>query len=237
MQAFDGISEKNLAKRIIVFDLEDILVSAKAENRPDKKKLVGLLEKLSALEKKISGFKLFLVSGYAAEQGWKRLKESGLEKFFKPENVFFVNKKHIDSMEEVDRQRYLKEIEGNGFFQDDYFKQTVLKKISDDASDKKQIVFICHDLLTDAYYSLRFSGVDLALVKKSLSLKHEKAKAIIKGLAYIQLDWGDFRKLLLGKKPSPNYFLLKRFIGNYLQRELVGGLQIDASGLAFKKNN
>lgn len=236
MPGINGLNEQNLKKKIVAFDLEDILISGQIAKGINAQKARDLLSNLSTLEKKISGFGLFLVSGFSAAAGKKKLAESGLEKFFKPENVFFVGQGYVDSMEEFDRQRYLRGIGNNGLFQDEYFKQKALQKISE-ARNKDEIVFACHDLLSDAYYSQRFSGVDAALVKGALSLKHVRVDKILKGLLYVNLNWADFKKLLLGKKHKPNYSVLKKFIENYLQRELIGGLQINAGALAMKREN
>lgn len=213
--------------------------------RPIKQKnAVELLEKLSALEKAFPFFHLALVSGYSVDEGWKKLRKTGFEKFFLQENVFFAGRDFIDSMTEVDRQRYLEKIAADALFQDDYFKQKVLGGLLAKWNlEKAELVFVCHDLLTDAYYSKRFSGVSTALVKEALSLRHAKTNRLVSGLNYVSLDWKDFRKLLLGKLPAQDYSFLEQFIANFLSRELVGEMQLKAGLLgkarlaAKDKNN
>ncbi len=234
MKSVDGISQKNLKKKCIAFDLEDVLAIGAMSGEIRQAKALELLEKLSLLEKNVPVFKLALVSGYSAGEGWKKLDATGFQKFFRPENVFFAEKDYVDSMGEVDRQRHLENLGKNPLFQDDYFKQKALAKLVEAGHlEKNEIVFVGHDLLTDAYYSQRFSRIHVALIKNALSLRHAKSKIIVKGLTYLALDWADFKKLLLGKKPEPDYSFLKRFIENYLSKELVGSMGLTA-GLVGK---
>lgn len=236
MQKLCGFNGQNLKKKILVFDLEDILISGQIAKNIDKKKVFDVLEKLSALEKNVPAFRLFLVSGYSKKEGMKKLAENNLLRFFKPGHVFFPEKGYLNSMAEVDKARYSQRLAKDPLFQDEYFKQVVLEKISKDFQfEKSRMVFIGHDLLTEAFYSQRFSKVDVALVKEALSLRHQKTKNLVKGLIYLNFSWADFKKLLLGKKPAPDYSFLKRFIENYLQREIIGGMQINASALLMKK--
>ncbi len=230
MKSVDGISWQDLKKKCIAFDLEDVLAIGAISGEIMQAKALELLEKLSLLEKNVPVFKLALVSGYSAEEGWKKLNAAGVQKFFRPENIFFAEKEYVDSMGEIDRKRHLENIGKNPLFQDDYFKQKALAKLVEaERLEKNEIVFVGHDLLTDAYYSQRFSCIHAALIKNALSLRHAKSKIIVKGLTYLALDWKDFKKLLLGKKPEPDYSFLKRFIENYLSQELVGGTALAAS--------
>lgn len=234
MKSVDGINEQNLKKKCVALDLDDVLAIGAISININQAKTLELLEKLSLLEQNVPVFKLALVSGYSREQGWKKLKETGFQKFFRPENVFFAEKEYVDSMDEIDRQKHLDNMAKDPLFQDDYFKQKALEKlVAAENIGKDEVVFVGHDLLTDAYYSQRFSGVHVALIKNALSLRHIKSKIVIKGLTYLALDWKDFKKLLLGKKPQPNYSYLKRFIENYLSKELFGSMDF-AAGLAGK---
>ena len=164
MKSVYGITASILAKDCVAFGLDDILSAGSVSGPINRAKAMELLEKLSKLEKEVQGFRLALVSGYSAEEGWKKLNATGFQKFFLPENVFFADKAYVDSMGEIDRQRHLENIAKDALFQDDYFKQKALSRIVEDGKlEKSRVVFVGHDLLTDAYYSQRFSGIHVAL--------------------------------------------------------------------------
>ncbi|GEM_PF-2450819 len=234
MKTIGGINPKNLKIKCIALDFDDIIASGAINPRVKRGKALELLQKLSEIEKHSGGFVLALVSGYSRVLGQKKLEESGFAVFFKPENVFFAGQDYLDSMAEVDRQRHNANVAKNAFFQDDYFKQKALEKLLERESlDKSRVFFVAHDLLTDAYYSQRFSRVQVALVKGALSLRHVPITHVVKGLVYVNLDWKDFRKLLLGRFPEEDFSFLRRFVENYLARELVGRTQL-AAGLLGK---
>jgi hypothetical protein len=223
-----------LKKKCLAFDLDDVLSAGKNSGEINNAKAKELLQKLSNLEKQDHSFKLALVSGFSEEAGKKKLEETGLSLFFKPENVFFVDNEYLEAMEEVDRQRYNEKLSSNQNYQDDFFKQKALERlVSSTGLSKEDIVLVGHDLLVDAYYSRRFSGVHVVLLRGSLSLRHEKTIVSIQGLTFIDLEWKQFRMLLLGELPEPDYSFLDRFIQNFLSQELVGN-NLLAAGLAGK---
>ncbi|HIH08540.1 MAG TPA: hypothetical protein HA237_04175 [Candidatus Diapherotrites archaeon] len=218
---------EKFVKTKIFFKLSNVLLPGSVLKNVDSKKVEALLQGLKKLEEK-NRVELFVILGQKDDVAKKKLAESGLNRFFKKENIFCVTKDYIQDKAEFDRDRHLKALEEDPHFRDDYFKVSILKKIVGIVFPADEIIFIGHDLLTDGFYLREFVGVDVAFVKKALSERNEKSGKVLKGLYYVDLDINDFRKLLLGKKPKPDYRFLQAHIYANLKKQLFGDKLMDA---------
>ena len=214
-----------LKKKAIFLGLGDVLIPGDADKKVDEKKVKEILEKLQDLEKKNS-ITLFLITGLHEEVAVKKIKKSGIAKYFKKENIYYVTKDYIQQKHEIDRQRHLAQLDKDPEFNDRYFKQYIIKKIIDRGKiPKEEMLLIGHDIWTDAFYTMRFSGIDFALLKEGLSERGKKSSKIIKGLIYARRDWKNFHKLLLGRFKKPDYQFLENYIYSELKQQLFGDLE------------
>lgn len=218
-----GISEKQLKKRVIFFGLEDVLVPGRVDESIDLKEVQKILSKISGLAKKFKGFHIVLITGYSEKKAKEKIKHFGLGKFFPPEKIFWVTQKYIDSKADIDKQLYLQKIKKDPCFKDEYFKQKIIQEIGEKlGARKEEMLFICHDVWSEGFYTRRFSGIDFALISSAHSRLDKKEERRINGLTYIERKWADVRELLIGKKPKPSYEYLDNYVHDTIKEEFFG---------------
>jgi len=221
--AIEGITNENLKKKYVFFSLDDVLISGEIDKDVDCDKVNEILGNLQKLEKELD-FHMFLISSVAEKPTDERIKKCGIKKYFKAENVFCVDKEYIDSKDELDKTRLEKQLKDDHEFSDEYFKQHIINNyILEKDIQKEMVVLIGHDVWTDAFYTRKFSQIDVALVKEAYSERHRESKHFVKGLIYLRREWGEFRKLLLGQFPDPDYSTLDKYVYRVFQTHLFEG--------------
>jgi hypothetical protein len=154
----------------------------------------------------------------------QKLKEFSLTKFFPEEKVLAVNYAFIQKMTEIDREIYEKKCAEDTECKDEYARQVQLQELMEkNHLSPEQILFVGHDYWFDAFYTRRFSKVDVALVESALSNKGHLATERVDGLWHISLKWEELLPLIEGKGPSINYAPLDAFIVTSISKELFGG--------------
>jgi hypothetical protein len=211
---------EQIKKKVVLISLEDVLVPGKVIKEVNKKGIKEILENLSKLDKE-GKITLILVSGFKKDVMEKKISENSLGKFFRPENIHCATEDYISKREEVDRKRHEKNIKENPSFNDAYVKVQVVDLLMMSGIPGEDIIYFGHDLMTDAFYLHRYTGIDAALLKQSLSLNHAKAK-MIKGLIYVNLTWQDFKKVIYGKRKVESYAGLETMIFTMLKEQLFG---------------
>ncbi|MFH1225347.1 MAG: hypothetical protein V1676_06120 [Candidatus Diapherotrites archaeon] len=224
-----------LCKKTLIFlCMEDVLTPGRVSEKVDVREVKKILQNLHALEGK-GTLALVLLSGSPEEKTKKTLKEHGFAEFFKPENVFAVAKGYLDSKSEADRLLYEKNIAKDPQFKDEYFKQHVIMEfIRRGEVPKERMLLLGHDLLTDGFYTLRFSGIDFALLEDAHSERHAKKDAKIKGLVYFRRTWGGVRKLI-SYFPEHDYSGLEKFIFEELREHLCRDTKLGALAAIGKR--
>lgn len=236
MASIGGLDTTKLAKKIILFGLEDVLVPGKMDSKVDRKAVVQILENLLALEKAVPDFHFFVVSGSTPENAMALLKKSRLDLVCPLDHCFFVDATYIGSKEEVDKKIYQASVSKDPFFKDEFFKQVMIEKISSQFGVPiEKMVLVGNDLWFVGFYTVRFSKIDFALVKSALSWHNQKQKEIIRGLTYINRTWSDVRKLLTGGFPPNNLASFNLAVENFLRKELLTPQTLGAIADAKKK--
>ncbi len=223
------ISAGNVKKKIFFFSLEGVLMPGNTGQRISLRKAASLLSFMASLEKQ-GLIQIFLVVGLQEEKAREKISASGTAKFFSPERIFFVTKEYIDSKGEIDRARHVASLESDPWFADEFFKQHILMQLI--ASGKilrEETVLVGHDLWFDAFYTSRFSGVDFALIKESLSERNSPVSEKIQWLNCVRLSRKDFEKIILGKSGQNNVKLLEARVFEAMGKELLKG--VDLSGI------
>ena len=237
MPKLDLIPEQQLKKHALVFCLDNVLIPGDIAQKINRNEIEEILQNLREMELRYKNFRVFAVSGAKAREAKGIIAENGLNAYFDDANIFGVTQSYIDSKEAIDKERYKIELQKNPRFRDEFFKQYAIDKeiIEKRGIPRENILLICHDLLTDAFYTLRFSQVDFALVKDALSYRHLPIKEMIKGLVYLNMGWKDFKKLLLGKSKKGNTKFLESYVYSRLQKDVIGGFGIDVKTIELKK--
>lgn len=237
MPKLDLIPEQQLKKHALVFCLDSVLIPGDIAQKISKGAVEEILNNLHEMELRYKNFHVFVVSGAKTEEAKSIMAENGLNSYFNGANIFGVTQAYIDSKEPIDKERYEIELQKNPRFRDEFFKQYAIDKeiIEKRGIPRENILLICHDLLTDAFYTLRFSQVDFALVKGALSYRHLPVKEVIKGLVYLNMNWRDFKKLLLGKSKKGDTKFLESYVYSRLQKDVIGGFGIDVKTIELKK--
>jgi len=235
-----GLNERTIIRKNILFSLSDVLVFGSVNKKLSKLKASKLFKFLKPLEKN-GLISLYLIVGQDEKKAIKKIKEYGIEKFFKKENMFFVTKEYIKEKEEIDRERHLANLDKDADFVDEFFKQRVLMDlIAEGKITREDSALICHDIWFDAFYCMRFSGVDFFIVESSLSERNQPLPEKISGLNYIKLGEADIKKILTDKFPRQDLRFLESYIFNKLKLELFEGTKIDSlvkKSVAGKKPN
>ncbi|PIN85609.1 MAG: hypothetical protein COV47_01305 [Candidatus Diapherotrites archaeon CG11_big_fil_rev_8_21_14_0_20_37_9] len=221
------LTAQNIVKKHLFLSLSNVLVPGLGLKEVSKEKAHALLKFLSGIEK--SGFiSIYLVSGMPRENAEKAITDSGIGKFFKKENIFLLSKDYLDSKDELDRARHEKNVKDDPDFVDEYFKQHVFMDfISLGKCIPEEMAFVGNDIWFDAFYTTRFSKIDFFIVKEALCERNRLMPADIKGLNYVSLSEADFRKIIVGKFPSPDLQPLENYVFNKLKLELFQGTQIE----------
>ncbi|MCR4368584.1 MAG: hypothetical protein NUV67_01620 [archaeon] len=221
------LDEKNAVKRNLFFVHDDVLAPGLINPKVDAKKIASAMEFLSGLEKKgVVSLRLFL--GFEEKKAKEKLSKSPAAKHFKKENIHFVTKEYLNSLEEMDRERRLANLESDPDFVDEFFKQRAMDDLfAQGAATREDSALICHDIWFDAFYSTRFSGVDFFIVKESLSERNRPLPEKINGLNYISFAEEDLKKIILGKFPRQDVRFLETYVFNKLKLELFDGTKLD----------
>ncbi len=237
MPKADLIPEQQLKKHALVFCLDNVLISGDIAQKISKNAIEEILNNLHEMELRYKNFHVFVVSGADEKYIGETLAANALSDYFQKENILYVTQSYIDSKEPIDKERYYIELKKNPAFRDEFFKQYAIDReiIEKRGIPRENILLICHDLLTDAFYTLRFSQVDFALVKDALSYRHLPIKEVIKGLVYLNMNWRDFKKLLLGKSRKGDTKFLESYVYSRLQKDVIGGFGIDVKTIELKK--
>ncbi len=237
MPKLDLIPEQQLKKHAVVFCLDNVLIPGEIAQKINKNAVEEILNNLHEMETRYKNFHVFVVSGAKTGEAKNIIAENGLNPYFNGANIFGVTQEYVDSKEPIDKERYEIELQKNPRFRDEFFKQYAIDReiVEKRGIPRESILLICHDLLTDAFYTLRFSQVDFALVKDALSYRHLPIKEVIKGLAYLNMSWKDFRKLLLGKSRKGDTKFLESYVYSRLQKDVIGGFGIDVKTIELKK--
>ena len=119
---------------------------------------------------------------------------------------------------------YLKKLEEDPQYKDEFLKQKIIEKFAKEHGiSKDEMVLIGHDIWFDGFYTMKFSGIDFALLKESYSMMGQKFDTIIKDLTYINRTWADVMDLIMGKKPKPNLQCLASFANKTFRDKLLAG--------------
>jgi len=210
----------SIKKKVVLISLEDVLVPGRVVNEVNRKNIKEILTNLSKLEKE-GKITLVLVSGFKKDVLEKKIAGNSIGRYLKPENIHCATEEYLTKREEVDRKRHEKNIKENPDFNDAYLKVQVVDYLLMSGIPKEDIVYFGHDLMTDAFYLRRYGGVDVALLKPSLSMNHKPHK-MIKGLIYVNPTWADFRKVIYGKRKAESYVALETIIFSMLKEQLFG---------------
>ena len=215
------LNAKNAKKRFLFFVPEDVLFSGPVNGSISFEKNLGVLEFLKDLESK-GIVELFLICGRERAKASDEIAKNGLDRFLRKENIFFITDSYLNSKEEVDRERYVSNLEKDPGFIDEFFKQRVIMDLNASGTvSREECVLIGHDLWFDGFYTSRFSGIDFALIRESLSERHVPSQDIPKWIHCIDFTIFDFTSLILGKQPKQDTKMLETYIFRKLSRELV----------------
>jgi len=222
-------SGAQLAKKCLIFGLEDVLIPGKLDKNVKMKNVFSILKKLKGLEEKFPKFRFFAITGYSANEAFKRLEQFKLGEYFPEGRVYYVNQKYLSGREDIDRQLYEKKISENPEFKDEYFKQVIIEEIEAQYNySKEEMVLVGHDLWTEGYYTMRFSKIDFALIRSAHSSLGERKPDEIKGINYIERNWADIERLLKAELPKPDYAMLDKFVINKMKEKLFEGTKMGA---------
>jgi hypothetical protein len=226
-----AVNESDLKKKVVFFGFEDVLVPGKVEKNIDSKKVTEILTNLQELKKSVPAFHFYLMTGHRQEQAEKKLKEFGLDKFFKKENTLFVTDDYVEDKAKVDRERYAENLAKDPKFKDEYFKQVTINELKKELGvSEEEMVLICHELVSEAFYTMRFSKIDFAVIESAQSYLNKKFDEKIKGLTYIKREWPDIKKILLGEKGKPDLTAFEKLIFKKLKESLMDTQSIKVIG-------
>lgn len=172
------------------------------------------LKELLNLEKK--GIDSYLILGkYKKDIDFEKFKE-----YFKTENIFYISKKYLDSLSELDKK--LKEEKYKSQkkeYYDAYYKIFFFQK--ECLFDQSDILYIGHDIWTDAYYLSNFTSVDFVLLKDLLTNNENQKIPEIKDLYILDLSLDKIKEHLFSEK-TYNYFSLNSYVKKQLYSQIFG---------------
>jgi hypothetical protein len=216
--------EKPLAKTMVVFSLEDVLIPGTCEPELDSRMVKKWLSSLQAYAQKHPPLHAYIVSGFTQSVCNKKMNEFGLNPFFSPERVFGVNEAYLSKMEPVDLERYSQRCENDPYCKDEYFRQVqMMELMKREGQDASKLVLVGRDYWFDGFYTRRFSNVDVAFIESALSSRGKPMDERMEGLWYIDRTWGKLKKIIEGKVPTPNYAPLDAYVNITMTQELLGG--------------
>lgn len=213
-----------LRKTALFLCMEDVLVPGKIDSGVDAAEVRKILGNLHRMEEK-NALTMVLISGYCEKIAKRLVGKFGLGSFFRGENIFSVTEDYINSKAEIDREMHLANLKKDASFKDEYFKQHIIRQFLEKGIPKEQMLLIGHDAWTDGFYTMRFSGIDFALVREAYSERHKAARERVKGLVYIKRKWGDIRRVIKNF-PKPDYSALDRHCYETMKEHLLGDAKI-----------
>ena len=223
MDWLSGISESDVKKKAVFFGLEDTLAPGQVDKNVDLEEVKRILSNLFRLREKFPFFEFCLLSGRKTERALATAKESGLDTMFPEGNIFGVSAQYLSEKNEIDRERYEKAVAQNQDYKDEFSKQ---KAIEDFLALKgigiHEAVLVDHDVWTGAFYTMRFSKVDFALVEEAYSFNSQPKEDRVKGLTYIHRNWDDILGLVLGKKGNADNSALQKFVDRTISGAILG---------------
>ncbi len=209
-------------KKIIVFSLENVLVSGKAVEHVDLSQSKRLVKSVSAFAQK-RNISVYVISAHTQKIAENKLNESGLRSFFSPDHVVGVHAHYIESMQPIDRERYEAKCKDDETCTDEYFRQVALQEIiQKEGVSPAQIVLVGHDLWFDGFYTRRYSNVDVFFVEKNLRSRGHPISEKVEGIWQGTLSFSTIKKIAEGKMPAPNYTPLDTWASVTLTQELFG---------------
>lgn len=178
------------------------------------KKNKEFLKELFNLKEK--GIEFFLILGkYEKDIDLKDFKE-----YFKKENIFYISKKYLESLSELDQKlKQEKYKTQKKEYYDEYYKIFFFQK--ECLFDQSEILYIGHDIWTDAYYLSNFTSVDFVLLKDILTNNADKKIPDIKDLYILDLNIDQIKEHLFSEKIY-NYFPLNNYVKKQLYSKIFG---------------
>ncbi|HLC37072.1 MAG TPA: hypothetical protein VJK05_05715 [archaeon] len=214
------INKKNLKKTHLFIGLEDVLIPGNAEKEINLSEVKKIIRNLIQLNEKVPEFDFFILTGLREKEALKRIRNFPFLNEVK-DKIMSVTEGYIDSKEPQDKEFYLKRLNENHEFKDEYFKQTVIQGFIGKGVGREKIELIGHDVWTDGFYTTKFSNVDFALIKSSLTHLDNPLNQEIPGVVYIERTWKDFKKILLGELKKPSLEELDKYVLNYFRKHLI----------------
>lgn len=200
--------------KYLYFGLFDVLIKGKLNKRPDTSYLSELVE--FSKDQKIN---LGLITGLEKDNSEKILFENGVDSYFKKDNIIDISEDYYESLNEIDKDIKKQAKEKDPNYSDEYFKVYYLnKKFS---SSKEGILFLGHDIWTDAYYLHKYSNINSILLKETLSNNHAPNLTEIKGLNIVNSNIDEIKNYLVESKEF-NYSSLDSYANKLLYSEIFG---------------
>jgi len=223
MDWLSAISESDIKKRAVFFGLEDALVPGEIDKNVDMAEVKRILSNLSALRQKFPFFEFCLLSGRKIERARATAREFGIASMFPEGNIFGVSEKYLSEKTEIDRKRYETAVAENPDYKDEFFKQKAIEKfLGKKGIAKDAAVLVDHDVWTGAFYTMRFSKIDFALVGEAYSHSDNPKADRINGLVCIHRAWEDVLDLILGKKAKADNSALQKFVDRTISEAILG---------------
>lgn len=200
--------------KYLFFGLFDVLIKGKLDIKPNTSYLSDLVE--FSKEKNIE---VYLITGLSKEQSEIVLKETGIDSYFKKENIIDISNDYYESLNEIDRElkKQAKEKEPN--YADEYFKVYYFNSVFKGV--KEEILFIGHDIWMDTLYLYKYSGINSILLKETLSNNNAPNLIEIKGLNVVDSNFEMIKDYLINKKEF-NYDSLESYANKLLYNEIFG---------------
>ncbi len=219
-------SAAEIKKKCVLLGFEDVLVPGEIGKGFELGPVREILENLSRLEERFSGFRFFAITGLAENKARKKVKDHGLEGLLGGKRMFVVDDRYIASKKEMDRKLYVKHIKEDPGFKDEFLKQVVISKMKDELGYKKpQIAFVGHDVWTEGFYTRRFSEIDFAIVEESASSLGKKMDKKIRGIVYVKRNWSGLERVLRWQE-TPDYSDLDKFVFDTMKERLFEGTKL-----------
>jgi hypothetical protein len=200
----------------LFFSLSDSLVSNK-----DFYKYISILNNMFLFCKN-NNIDLFIISEFKENYSNEILSKFNLNVSLK-KNIISVSKDYIDSLKDLDKEIKEKEFNENYKFCDKYFKVFYFNNIFKE--NKKNLLFVCCDLLTEGYYSKKYSNIDFVILKQFISFNNKKIDVSKFKDNFIINNLEDIKKHLK-KNTKFNYLNLFNFVNNYLTKNIVGNINV-----------
>ncbi|MDD3178104.1 MAG: hypothetical protein PHR26_01160 [Candidatus ainarchaeum sp.] len=209
----------------IIFGLYDVLIKGKLNKDIDFSYLDDLSKYL--ISKKVN---LYLVTGLLEDKCNEIIDLFSLDKFFKKENIIFINQEYLDSLSEIDKKIRFNKFKEDLFYHDDYHKVYFINNHKN--LNSGNTLFVGHDLWTDAFYISRYTKANVILLKETLSYNNFFYKKDFKTIYTISSDFISFKNFLESGKLF-DYSALNNFAHKKIYGQMVG--QINFGNIDFGK--